>query len=383
MVKKIRKRGEGTLFKRKDKRWQASFQPVSGGRRRYVYGKTKDEALEKLRQAQEEDRKGVLATGPHQKLGDYLMHWLETTHRPPMVRTSTYVQYRSLIKTHLVPGLGHIYVHKLTPQEIQAFYARKLQKLKPGTVNEIHRVLRCALGDAVKWNLVTRNAASLVSAPHAERYRGPTLTVEQARQLISLVKGNRMEVVLTLAVLTGMRRGEICALRWTDIDFDKKVLYVNRTVNRFSKLGLVVNDPKSKSSRRKIELADLVIEVLQEHREHQGQERTWAGDAWADQGLVITSIYGGFVEPAYVWKRFQQLLQKCELPRMRFHDLRHSAATILLAMGVELKVIQELLGHSTIAITADIYAHLLPSMQQDAMKKLDERFRDKGEEEKE
>src|SRR5512135_916380 len=131
---KIRKHGEGTLFQRKDKRWQASFVPENGGKRRYVYGKTKDEALEKLRLAQEEDRKGTLPTGPRQKLGDYLLHWLESTHRPPMVRTSTYVQYHSVIVHHLIPALGHIHLQKLTPQHIQAFYAQRLRDgSKPGS----------------------------------------------------------------------------------------------------------------------------------------------------------------------------------------------------------------------------------------------------------
>ncbi len=379
--KKIRKHGEGTLFQRKDGRWQASFVLESSGKRKYVYGKTKGEALEKKRLAQEEDRKGILPTGPRQKLGDYLIHWLEATHRPPMVRASTYVSYHAIVAAHLVPELGHIYLHKLTPQDIQAFYARKLREgLKPGYVNLMHRVLRCALGNAVKWNLIARNVASLASAPHAERYEGPTLTIEQARKLIELAGRNRMETVLTLAVLTGMRRGEICALRWIDIDFDKKVLYVRRTVNRLAGFGLVVNDPKSRSSRRKIVLAELAIQVLQQHRKRQEQERLRAGDTWTDQGLVITDMQGGFIEPDYVRQRFQKLLNDLGLPRMRFHDLRHSAATILLAMGVDLKVIQQLLGHSTIAITADIYAHLLPAMQQDAMDRLDERFREDKEE---
>lgn len=172
--KKVRKHGEGTLFRRKDGRWQASFVPKNGGRRRYVYGKTPDEALEKLRLAQEEDRKGTLPTGPRQKLGDYLLHWLESTHRPPMRRASAYVNYRSMIINHLIPTLGHIYLQKLTPQHIQALYAQKMREgFKPRTIALIHAVLGGALKNALRWGLVSRNVASLVSVPHPERYEGP------------------------------------------------------------------------------------------------------------------------------------------------------------------------------------------------------------------
>jgi integrase len=379
--KKIRKHGEGTLFQRKDGRWQASFSPASGGKRRYVYGTTKKEALEKLRQAQEEDRKGILPTGPHQKLGDYLMHWLESTHRPPMARTSTYVNYRSIIIRHLIPAIGHIDVQKLTPQHVQALYAQKMKAgLKPRTIGVIHAILRGALENAVRWRLVSQNVASLASVPHPERYEGPVLTMSQVRKLIEMVRGGRMETVLILAVMTGMRRGEIMALRWTDIDFNKKLLYVRRTVNRYSGFGLVVNDPKTKTSRRKIKLADVVVEALQEHRKRQEEAQRQSDEKGNECGLVFPNTQGDFVDPNNVGRSFRRLLKKAGLPHMRFHDLRHSTATILLAMGVSLKVVQELLGHHTIAMTSDTYAYLLPSMQEDAMEQLDKKFRDDEEE---
>jgi integrase len=381
--KKVRKNGEGTLFQRKDGRWQASFVPENG-KRRYVYGKTPDEALAKLRAEQEEDRKGTLPIGPRQKLGDYLVQWLESTHKPPMSRVNTYVQYKSMINAHLVPGLGHIYLQKLTPQDIQNLYAQKIRSgLKPRTVASIHNVLHKALSNAVRWGLVSRNVASLVTVPRSERYEGQTLTSDQARQLIDMVKGDRMETILTLAITTGMRRGEILALRWSDIDFKNKVLYVRRTVSRAHGFGIVVNDPKTKTSRRKITLADFALEALQEHRARLDQVRLQAGDKWCEQGLVFPCATGGFTEPGYVYQRFQRMLKKIGFPQMRFHDLRHSAATILLVMGVPMKVVQELLGHSTIAMTADTYSHLLPSMQEDAAKRLDEEFNEKDEDDEE
>src|SRR6266550_1750176 len=177
--KKHRKNGEGTLFKRKDGLWQASFVPENG-KRLYFYGKTQAEALEKLRKAQQEDQKGLLATGPKQKLGDYLVEWLEATHKPPMVKPSTYIQYRSVIHRHLVPGLGHVFLRKLTPQHIQAFYAQKIKEgLKPRTIALIHAALHKALENAVKWNLISRNVASLVSLPRAEAHEIHPLTSDE------------------------------------------------------------------------------------------------------------------------------------------------------------------------------------------------------------
>lgn len=216
--KKHRKNGEGTLFKRKDGRWQASF-VLENGKRVYFYGKTQKEALEKLRNAQQENQKGILATGPKQRLGDYLIQWLETTHKPPMVKHSTYKQYRSAINKHLVPSLGHVFLHKLTVQQVQAFYAQKVQEgLKPSTISAIHGVLHEALENAVKWNLLSRNVSSLATVPRKTRYDVQPLSASDAQKLIQAVRGSKIEALLIIAVTTGMRRGELLALRWDDID---------------------------------------------------------------------------------------------------------------------------------------------------------------------
>src|SRR5215469_6268932 len=224
--KKHRKNGEGTLFKRKDGRWQASFVPEQG-KRLYFYGKTQAEALEKLRKAQQEDQRGILATGSKQRLGDYLIQWLESTHRPPMVKHATYVQYHKTIHHHLIPGLGQVFVQKLTPQHIQAFYAQKLKEgLKPRSISVIHAVLHNALENAVKWNLVSRNVASLVSVPRAEVHEVHPLTSDEAQKLMEVARGHWFEPILILAVTTGMRRGELLGLRWDDVDLKTGMIHV-------------------------------------------------------------------------------------------------------------------------------------------------------------
>lgn len=372
--KNNRKPGEGTLFQRKDGRWQASF-ILETGRRKYVYGKTSSEALEKLRKAQEEDKKGILATGPRQRVGDYLLQWLESTHRPPMVRHSTYVQYRSAINKHLVPGLGHVFLHQLTAQQIQSFYSKKLQEgLKPGSISVIHGVLHKALETAVKWNLISRNVASLVNAPRRNPQEIYALSSDDAKKLIQAARESNIEALLIIAVTTGMRRGEILGLRWSDIDLDHGLLYIRRTLNRISGFGFIENDPKTKASRRKILLPDIAVAALERHRTKQEALKHKAASQWREKNLVFSNTVGNFINPDHLLTRFRRVLVQADLPMMRFHDLRHSAATILLVLGVHPKVVQELLGHSTIAMTMDTYSHLLPSMQKEAMGKMNDIF---------
>jgi integrase len=373
--KKHRKNGEGTLFKRKDGRWQASFVPENG-KRVYFYGKTQKEALEKLRNAQQENQKGALATGPKQRLGDYLMQWLEMTHKPPMVKHSTYTQYRSAINKHLVPSLGHVFLHKLTVQQVQAFYAQKAQEgLKPNTISVIHRVLHEALENAVKWNLLSRNVSSLASFPRKTRYDVKPLSASDAQKLIQAVQGSKIEALLIIAITTGIRRGELLALRWDDVDLEQGVLHVRRTMNQIAGFGFVENEPKTKTSYRRVMLPNVAVEALKTHRVTLNQAKQQAGTKWIEKGLVFPNTKGNFLSPSRLLIWFQRALNQAGLPHMRFHDLRHSAATILLTMGVHPKVVQELLGHSTIAMTMDIYSHLLPSMQRDAMNGMDDLFK--------
>ncbi len=374
--RKHRKNGEGTLFKRKDGLWQASFVPENG-KRLYFYGKTQKEALEKLRKAQQENEKGLLPTGPKQRLGEYLIRWLETTHKPPMVKHSTYTQYRSAINNHLVPSLGKVFLHKLTVQQVQAFYAQKAQEgLKPNTISVIHGVLHEALENAVKWNLLSRNVVSLASVPRKTRYEVHPLSASDAQKLIQAVRGSKIEALLIIAVTTGLRRGELLALRWDDVNLEQGVLHVRRTMNRIAGYGFVESDPKTKTSHRRVMLPNVAVEALKKHHAALDQAKQQAGTKWIEKGLVFPNTKGNFLSPDQLLKWFGQALDKAGLPHMRFHDLRHSAATILLSMGVHPKVVQELLGHSTIALTMDTYSHLLPSMQRDAMNGMDELFRE-------
>jgi integrase len=183
-----------------------------------------------------------------------------------------------------------------------------------------------------------------------------------------------MEALLTLALTTGMRRGELLALRWGDIDFEKGVLYVQRTMSKVAGRGYYERQPKTRASRRKIVLSNVAIEALKEHRLRQEKERREMGDEWCERDIVFCNRSGGFSDPDRVGPKLRVLLKKVGLPTIRFHDLRHSAATILLGKGVHPKVIAELLGHSKVTMTLDTYSHVLPSMLQEAVDKMDDVF---------
>ncbi len=222
--------GEGTIYQRKDGRWTAAI-TLEDHKRKTFYGKTRREVLEKLKIALREQQQGTLATGPQQSLKTYLERWLEQVYKPS-VKLGSYRQYRVVVTKHLIPGLGSVSLQKLTPEKIQAFYAQKLDEGKsPKTIQLIHAVLHQALENAVKWNLVPRNVAKLVSLPRIKRYEAQTLTVEQVKRLLEVARGSRIEVMLLVALNTGMRRGELCALRWGDIDFENGLIFVRRTVN--------------------------------------------------------------------------------------------------------------------------------------------------------
>ena len=368
----MRGHGEGTISQRKDGRWQAQITLEGGQRKRKTfYGKTKKEVQEKLRVAINEQKQGTLATGQAQILKVYLLHWIDDVHKSS-VTTRTYLSYRASINNHIIPALGDIAVQKLTPQHLQSFYAHKLEEgLSAKTVNRFHMVLHQALDNAVRWNIVSRNVCKMVTRPREVRYEIQPLTEVQARKLLDAVKGDVLEGIITLALVVGLRRGELLGLKWDDVDFEGKFLLVRRSAGRVGTLGIIESDPKTTKSRRKIMLPDFVIDVLKRHRERQLVAKAELGSKWQDSGYIFTNSQGGFLVETQLYNLYKRLLKRAELPNIRFHDLRHSAATIMISMGVNVKVVQEVLGHSKINMTLDTYTHVLPSMQQDAIQRLD------------
>ncbi len=309
---KRRGHGEGSIYQRKDGRWAASFY-LESGQRKTLYGETRKEAYEKLQKALREQEQGTLVAGPQQTIRQYLEHWLEEVHKPA-IRESSYVRYRRLLTNHILPILGKMQIRELTAQHVQALYARKLKEgLSPKTIKLIHTIIHQALKNAVRWRLVSRNVCEDVSLPRQSRHEIQPVTREQAQKLLETAKGHRLEAILAVALTTGMRRGELLALRWRDIDFESRSLQIQRSVMHLPGHGFVESEPKTAKGRRKIILPHFVIETLKQHRARQLEARLKAGASWEDHDLVFCNRGGGFFSLNRLMYLFKKLLQTAGL----------------------------------------------------------------------
>jgi integrase len=344
-MKKRRQRGhgEGSIYQREDGRWVASI-VLEDHSRKYYYGQTRKEAHEKLKNAQHEYAQGILATGPQQTVKQYLEYWLEDVHKAK-IRLGSYDAYRTILNRHLIPELGHIRLQRLTTQLVQSFYAKKQkQGYSASRVRAIHAVLHRSLEHAKRIKLVGSNVCDGVELPRSEQYEIQPLTPEQARLLLQKVQEHHLEALLMLALATGMRKGEILALRWHDIDLQNATLHIHRTLSYMAHYGFQEGEPKTAKSRRHISLPHFVIESLMRHHTLQLEAKLQADEMWEDHGLVFPNKRGGFLVPMTLANHFSRLLADIGLPHIRFHDLRHSAATLLLSMGVPARVVQEILA---------------------------------------
>ncbi len=374
-------KGIGSVFQRSDGRWIAQV-TLENGKQKQYRAKNEKEANVRLRKVLDELERGSLLTEKDQTLKEYLEYWLEHVKRPSL-KVGSYLRYRDVLDQQILPALGHLPLRKLKPEHLEAFYAR-LQTdgradgqggLSAKTVRLIHGVLYQGLEAAVRRRRIAYNVCRDVTLPRVERQEMFTLTAEEAQRLLATAKGHRLEALLTLALTTGMRRGELLALQWKDVDWESGNLQVRRSVNRYAGQGFKVSEPKTKQSRRKIALPPFVLEVLKEHRTRQLAERLQAGPTWKDYSLVFSNNYGSYLNPSHLGTDLHKLLKKAKLPLVRFHDLRHTAASLLLKMNVSPKMVQEILGHSDIEMTLGIYSHVLPGMHEEAMGKMDQLFK--------
>jgi integrase len=340
-------------------------------RRKYVYGKTKEEVLRKLNALRSELDKGMPLANDRTPLRRYLDRWLEDVVRPQR-RPNTYASYAERIQTHIAPELGRIPLAKLKAHDIQRFLNRKVQggKLSPVSVGYLHRILRSALTQAVKWGLVPRNEATLVEPPRVERVERQVLDLDQARAFLAAVRGDRLEALYSVGFAIGLRRGEVLGLQWGDVDLTSGTVTVRHELQRIDGTLQLMEYTKSRSSHRTISLPAQALEMLKEHRRSQVEERLQAGPEWTASDYVFTTSRGTPLDGRNVLRYFQNALKRAGLPHQRFHDTRHACASLLFAMDVPDHVVMSILGHSSISITKNIYAHVYPTSQRDAADKM-------------
>ena len=363
-MSKKRGNGEGSITKRDDGRWMARYtvRTIKGPKRRTVYGRTRAEASAKLAKAMADRDGGLIFDAGSLRVGDYLDRWLSNSVKDT-VRERTYERYEEILRLHVKPALGRLKLKALTPAHVQDFYRDRLDSgFSPATVQKIHVILHKALSQAVSWSLVPRNAGEAVRAPRPAPKEMRPLSPDEAHRLLKTVRGDRLEALYVLAIHTGMRQGELLGLKWENVDLAANAIRVRHTLLR-TKGRVILGEPKTKKSRRTVHLTGAASRALEEHLERQLKVMERLGDLYRDQGLVFTTEVGTPINPSNLRKRsFAPLLQKASLPRLRFHDLRHTCATLLLSKNIHLKYVQELLGHATVSITLDTYSHVLPGM---------------------
>jgi len=365
MAKK-RGNGEGSIYQRKDGRWvgQYTVHTAKGPKYCYIYGKTRKEVAEKLTKRIADRDSGLIFDAGKMTLGEYLDRWLSDSVKGT-VRVSTYERHEAIIRLHIKPSIGRVGLKKLTPAHVRSLYREKLNSglLAPATVRKIHSTLHKALSQAVSDGIVPRNAAD-VKAPRPTPEEMRPLSEDEARAFLETAResGDRFEALYVLAITTGLRRGELLGLRWDDVDLERGMLRVGRALVREGGRH-TLGETKTRRGRRQINLTPRTVSAIRTHRKKQLEEKTKLAGLHQDHSLIFASEVGTPMNPENLVKRsFKPLLKKAGLPEIRFHDLRHTCATLLLGRGVHPKLVQELLGHATIAMTLDTYSHYLPSM---------------------
>lgn len=387
------KRGtnEGSIFQRKDGRWVGSLNlgwEDGKRKRRHFYAATAGAVRDELLKARSDQSRGLPVASERQTVAKFLEGWLEHTLKN-RAKPRSVESFTAIVNRHIVPVLGRIRLDKLTPQQVQALLEKKREPYKtknkagkviekhglaPQSIAGIRTVLRSALGQALKWGMVARNVATLIDPPRIPRPQTHAIDVDGARKLLETARGERFEAILVLALTLGLRRGEILGLRWSDVDFEKRALRVNQAVQRIGG-KLQVTELKTERSRRVVAIPESVVRALKTRRAQQAQERLLAGSEWKDSDLAFTNPNGWPLEPITLHRDYKRMLTAAGLPsKVRFHDLRHTAASLLLAQGVHLRVIMELLGHSSISLTANTYAHVMPAAMRDVADKMETIF---------
>jgi integrase len=355
-------KGDG-ITKRKDGRFMARYtvHTPDGPKRRTIYGKAYKDVESALAKARGDAVRGLVYDDGNLSVGEYLERWLSDSVRDT-VRQRTYEGYEHIVERHIASSLGRVKLKNLTSAHVRGLYRQKLDSgLSSRTVRYIHTTLNKALKQAVNDSLIPRNAAVSVKPPKPQPKEIQPLNREQVRAFLKAVYGHRLEALYVVAVTAGLREGELLGLRWEDVDLEAGTLQVRRTLSE-ARSGRIFEAPKSGKGRR-IRLTRKATEALRSHRKRQVEEKIGLGPLWHENGLVFPSQVGTPLSGRNLNRTYKRHLEQADLSStFRFHDLRHTCATLLLQQGVHVKFVQELLGHADIALTLNVYSHVLPDM---------------------
>lgn len=367
--------GEGSISRRKGGGWMGQYYVEAGGKRKRktLYGKSRAEVAAKLTRAMADRDGGLVYDAGKTTVGEHLDRWLADSVKG-IVKETTYANYSYVSRVHISPALGHLKLKNLTPAHVRGFYAEKsCTDLSAATVRKMHVVLRKALAQAVSDGLIPRNAADGVKTP---RVSAPgedinPLGPDECDAFLEATRGERFEALYVLAIHCGLREGELLTLRWEDVDLEapKPALLVRRTLTRGEDgRGWVIGATTKSGKGRRVRLTSQAVTALKDHRKRQLEERIRLAGHWQDQDLVFANENGALFNPSNLRRRsFRRIKARSGVREdLRFHDLRHTCATLLLSEGVNAKVVSEMLGHASITITLNTYSHVLPDMQDTA-----------------
>ncbi|MGX1852960.1 site-specific integrase [Streptomyces sp. NPDC055299] len=363
--------GAGTITKRKDGRYQCAvyvLQPDGTRARKFAYGKTWAECDAKRRELLTKSDNGIPVPTRSAKLAEWLPYWLDSVVKPRR-KPSTYDKYEAHARLYLVPMLGAKRLESLGVADVRRFLVQLEKKTTAATAKESHRVLRTALTSACREELITRNVAGLVEPPRAKSRELSPWTLDETLDFLAAARKDPLYAAFVLAITMGLRRGEIVGLRWTDIDLEQRVLYVRQQTQR--RRGVLYDDDPKGRRRRAVPLPAMCIAPLRWHRMRHADAKARAGEKWQEGGYVFATRNGRPVEPRNVYRSFTRVAQSAGLRVIRLHDARHGCATILTAAGVAPRVVMEILGHSQISITMDVYTHVVQDTQREAISHMD------------
>ncbi len=366
---KRRGNNEGSIFKRKDGRWVGEVS--LSGRRVTKYGKTQRECREWIKETLNKIEHGLTFDGTQLSLERFIESWLSG--KELSRRASTVRNYRRYAELHILPVIGKMRLQAITPAHIRALYMRmQLEGKGARTIQLVHVTLHCALAQAVKEGLIGHNPLDAVERPKVDTQQFQILTEEQARSFIGAAKGHPLETLFYLALTTGIRKGEILGLMWSDVDWEKGTLKIERQLQQAGSGGAVLTPTKTKAGRRQVKLGKGVLAMLEAHRQRQQLQKASAVDRWRDHGMIFTTSIGTYIDQTKVSREFKGILKNAGLPDIRFHDLRHTSISLLLDIGTPVNTVQSRAGHSKASVTTDIYGHAMAHSQDLAAERIEE-----------